>query len=484
MKTFILPIIIAGILFTSCEDFLKEEPKSIAVETFYNTPSEVESALNAIYNPLHPQESMGGNYLALLEACTDYGYGRGSWAQPSDFQGLDNTNISRVNTFWTNFYLAIRNANICISNIPNGAQLTEEQKNIYLGEARFLRAFVYLHLVQNWGGVPLRTEENMNDLAIARSPVENVWELIENDLLFAETNLPEITRAAGCPSRFAAKTVLTEVYLHLKKYPEALTKATEVKNSGKYSLVTLSVPDDFLSKLYGPDLVSSNEEIFYIKFTRASSKGFILPMFAHHPSAGYIGSRGWYGHYSDSEKNLVLKNWDKKDFRYQYNWYLWNTIGLGETSVLNKKYQDKNATSNNSIGCDYPVYRYADLLLYLAEAEARVNGVTNEAIEALNQVHRRAYGYSPVTSSPVDFKTGDFANSDLLIDMIVKERGYETVYEGKRWNDLKRLGFAKKIIKEIKGIDVADKHLLWPIPEVETNYNALIDAKNNQNPGY
>lgn len=484
MKTKFFYIFLLGIIFASCSDMLDEEPKSIAVETFYNTPAEVEAALNAIYHPLHEQNSMNGVYGAITEACTDYIYGRGSFTNPAEYQGLDNTNISRVNDVWKFWYQSVRNANICIQNIPNGSELTEDQKKSYLAEAYFMRAFVYLHLVQNWGGVVLRTEENMTEQNIPRSTVDAAWDLIEKDLLIAQENLPDNPRTNGAPSKWSAKTVLTEVYLHLGKNSEARAAANEVMQSGKYALVEITEEYDFHTKLFGPDVVNSTEEIFYLKFSRTSNKGNLTPMYAHHPNSGYIGQRGWYGHYSDFEKNPVLKNWDKDDLRCTYNWYLFNTIGLGETSVLNKKFQDKDATGNNACGNDMPMYRYAELLLYFAEAEAKTNGVTDEGIEALNQVRRRAYGNKPAETSDLDFTKADFPSVDKFMDYVIRERGYETIYEGKRWNDLKRLGIAKKVIKEVKGIDIADKHLLWPIPVGEMNYNEAIDPNKDQNPGY
>ena len=480
----IICMFLIGMVSTSCSDMLEENPKSIAVETFYNTPAEVEAALNAIYDPLHTQNSMNGVYGAIVEACADYIYGRGSFVNPTEYQGLDNTNVSRVNEVWTFWYQSVRNANICIQNIPKGKELTDTQKNNYLGEARFMRAFVYLHLVQNWGGVVLRTEENLSELEAPRSPASAIWDLIEKDLLFAQDNLPASRRTNGAPTKWSAKTMLTEVYLHLNKNSQARATANEVMQSGVYSLLSVANEYDFHTKIFGPEVVNSPEEIFYLKFSRTSNKGNLAPMYAHHPNSGYIGARGWYGHYSDSENNPILKNWDKDDLRYEYNWYLFNTIGLGATSVLNKKFQDKDATGNNACGNDLPIYRYSELLLYFAEAEAKVSGVTDEGIEALNKVRRRAYGMPPTAPSSVDFKRDDFPNADVFLEYVIRERGYETIYEGKRWNDLKRLGIAKKVIKEVKGIDVADKHLLWPIPVSEMNYNKAIDPVKDQNPGY
>src|SRR5690606_16577608 len=118
------------------------------------------------------------------------------------------------------------------------------------------------------------------------------------------------------------------------------------------------------------------------------------------------------------------------------------------------------------------------------EADARVNNApTADAIEKLNMVHRRAYGYPATQPSAVDFKLSDY-NLDSFLDLVLLERGYETQYESKRWLDLKRTGKVKQVIKNAYDITVADKHLLWPIPASELNFNKALDPQKDQNPGY
>jgi len=87
--------------------------------------------------------------------------------------------------------------------------------------------------------------------------------------------------------------------------------------------------------------------------------------------------------------------------------------------------------------------------------------------------------------SAVDFKLTDFT-ATAFTDQVIKERGYETQYEAKRWLDLKRLGIPdlKRRIKEATGKDMADKHLFWPIPIGELNFNTALDASKDQNQGY
>jgi len=479
MKTRIFIIIMTGLLTVSCADLLEENPKSIAVETFYNTPDEVGAALNAIYPCFNGLDVMG-YYWALDESSSDMAYGRGSYGILSTYVGLDVTNTTRIQGVWSATYRAIRNANICIQEIPEGAELTEEQKKTFLAEAHFMRAFSYLMLVKHWGGVPLRTEENMSELSVPRSPASEIWDLILQDLLFARDNLTDSPRLEGAPTIGSANALLTEVYLWLGKTGDALTTAKTLIQSGKFSLVEISAADDFDSKLFGINVAASPEKIFYLKYSRLIQGNAILPL-AHHASSPYLNGFGWMGQFTDST-NPIIRDWDKADLRYEYNWYT-NKNAPGPTALLNKKFQDKEATNNGGSN-DMPYYRYAEILLWFAEAEAKINGVTEAAVDALNQVRRRAYGKPSKVESDIDFKTTDFANAEAFINRVILEYGYETVFEGKRWGYLRRLGIAAQQISAVKGLNVQEKHYLWPIVINETNYNSAIDPIKDQNPGY
>ncbi len=478
----ILYFILASFILLSCKDALVEAPKSLAEETFYNTPAEVESAIAAIYLPLRDAGCMGGLYPTQLECYTDYGYGRGSHAMLSDFQGLDGTNQTKTDGFWGYFYLSIRNANIVIKNAPNGNKLTPADTCKYIAEAKFLRAFTYFTMVRNWGGVPIRTEKNMTVQNIKRNTVDEVYQLIYSDLKFAEANLPEYAPLVGKPSKWSAKTLLADVYFTQGKNAEARDKAKEVILSNKYSLVPVTTADDY-SKIFGPEVITTSEEIFYLKFSRlGNSLGFAYLMYLNHPGTKYYGGGGYYTVYSTTD-NSVIASWDKKDLRYSL-WYSYN-IGLGTNTILTKKFIDPLAPNANGGGNDYPLYRYADVLLMYAEADCRASGAPSaDAIEKLNMVHRRAYGKNPtLPDASVDFKIADY-NKDSFNDLVLRERGFETQFEGKRWLDLKRTGKVKEIILAATGKVVADKHLLWPIPVSELNYNSAIDPTKDQNPGY
>ncbi|RNL82497.1 RagB/SusD family nutrient uptake outer membrane protein [Sinomicrobium pectinilyticum] len=481
MKHTILNHILLGfcvLAMVSCEGLLEENPKSVAVENFYNTPEDVESAVNAIYTPLR---SIRAEQIVILDAHSDWGYGRGSRAQYNDFAGLNTSNANAAGARWDSFYKAIRNANLVIANAPNGDAISQEEVDFYVAEARFLRALTYFDLVRNWGGVPLRTEENMQQGDLPRSTVDEVYALIVEDLRFAEQYLDESPRQVGRPTVYAAKTLLADVYLNLGDYEMALQKSGEVIRSGNFSLVPVTSVKDIQTNIFGADLLTSTEEIFYFKYSRDTDQGNFILWILNHPDTGHFNFGGAYAHYGDAA-NPFYTEWDDADLRKG----LWDQVdfGLGTTTLVSSKYVEPAAVSRNDGGNDLPVYRYAEVLLIFAEAEARVSGgPTSAAIDALNQVHRRAYGLDSGMESEVDLKFSS-GESARFLEAVLQERGYEFQFEGKRWLDLKRTGKAQEMIMKNKGLAIAEAHYLWPIPISEINFNGAINPETDQNPGY
>ena len=463
---------------SSCDGFLDESPKAVTEENFYQTAEEVATAVNAIYSPLRSENQT--TYFATLECHTDYAYGRGSFAQYNDFQGMNSNNNNRVAGFWNAFYLSIRNANIVIKNAPEGELISQEDIDRYVSEAKFLRALSYFHLVRNWGAIPLRTAENMEDLALPKSTEEEVYALILADLEEAEILLPEEQELLGRPTQSAAKALLADVYLQLERYADAKAKAQEVIDSGNHALVPVSDRDDF-QQIFGPEVITTPEEIFSLKFVRQPGQGNYLPWVFNHPSTGLYSFGGSYAVYSDAT-NTFYNNWDDQDLRKS----LWDMVdfGLGDSTLVSRKFIDNQAIGDNDAGNDLPIYRYAEILLIFAEAAAReAGGPTEEAVEALNQVHRRAYGVDPLSPSMFDFVLADY-DLDGFIDLVLQEKAYEFQFEGKRWLDLKRSGKAEEVILQNKGLSISDSHYLWPIPVSELEYNPALDPATDQNPGY
>ncbi|WP_339865399.1 RagB/SusD family nutrient uptake outer membrane protein [uncultured Algoriphagus sp.] len=469
-------LLMVGGIVSSCNSLLEEEPKTIVSENFYQSKSDFDAATNAIYFPLRMVRS---EQVAVLSAHTDWGYGRGSRAQYNDFDGFNPTNMNAAAERWNSFYQGIRNANLVIEKAPLSELLTRDEMNSYHAEAKFLRALTYFDLVRNWGGVPLRTDLNSNDKDVPKSSEEDVYAFILADLADAEENLPTVATAPGRPTLWAAKTLLADVYLQLEEFEMAKTKAQEVIDSGEFQLVEITSVDDLREKIFGATLISSSEEVFSFKFTRQTGQGNGLPWILNHPSTGLYNFGGAYAHYGDAT-NPFYKEWEDGDLRKE----LWQLVdfGLGDSTIVNGKYAEPQAVDNTGAGNDLPIYRYSELLLIYAEASARVDGVTEANLEAVNQVHRRAFGLEPMVESEKDYVLTTITLEDFL-DLILQEKAYETQFEGKRWLDLKRTGRAEEFVMKNKGISISEKHYLWPIPLEELNFNEAMSAS-DQNPGY
>lgn len=487
MKNFIYLITFA-LLATSCSSILDEDAHSVAAETFYNTPEEAAAAVLA---PLHQLrgEFDGMSFPTMQEASADYAYGRGSWTEMSDYEGLNtSSSVTRAGTIWNNLYGAVRDCNIAIDRLPDANGMNEAQKAAYIGELRFIRGFAYYYLVRLYGGCPLRTDKNRKEYNLAKSTPEQIYQFIQDDLIYAAANAPEKARESGTPTRYAASALLADVYLTLKKYDEAATEAAKVINSNKYALTKVATARDF-DKVFGPDAASS-EEVFYMKNENSTGNdGWPYVMICAHPKAMVNGQHmlstgiGWYGIYTTSD-NEFIKNWDERDLRKELNLLPFN-FGLGDKTYLFSKYYDPNALGKNGAGNDWPVIRYPDVLLNYAEAVARkAGGATDDALEKLNTIRRRAYGLEPTAPSAMDYTMSDCPTLESFISLLVKEEGYECMNEAKRWMYLCRLGVVSQQIAQYKGKEVKAKHMIWPIAVTEFNYNSEMDESKDQNPGY
>lgn len=481
MKIYI-QIIIICIVFCGCEDLgvLQEKPKLAAAETFMTDAEKVESVVFSCYNQLKRQQVFGRNMHTINETMADYSYGSGSFAFMSQYIGLDQTNIARINDAWAIFYRVVRFSNQILVEMQK-AEMSDKENQELTGELRFLRALSYAFLVRNWGGVPLQNENNYKDLYAPKESEKNVYDFIVKDLQYAEQNLPDTPKKYGRPTKSSAKALLTEVYLYMEKWKEARDKALEIINSGQHALVPITNASDFYN-IFGPTVNGTSEEIFYIKFNRTSGSEFAWMV--HTTGTSYINStQGAMGVYS-LEGNQFIADWDLSDLRRPF--CLYNATVGGIARKLCKKFIDPEQTGSFTSN-DLPLYKYSDLLLYYAEAACRANNApTPDAMEKLNMVHRRAYGKELLTSNPnIDFKLTDYNTLESFIDLVLKERGYETYCEGKRYYDLKRCKKLAEYVKYAKGIEITSEAAYWwPIPDMEFLYNPYLDVNKDQNPGY
>lgn len=498
MKKYCFLILIFTSIFTACNDWLEESDftYAIATSTFYNTVAEADAAVMAPLDQM--RNAYDANYFTTLEANTEYVFTKGSAMSTYgfDYNGIITViHLGRIDANWSAIYIAIKQCNMAIKKIPEANAMNENEKAAFIGELRFLRAFNYFQLVRRWGSVPLRTENNMDEWDLAKSQVNDIYNFIIDDLKNAVENCPNISRWIGTPCKNAAKALLAEVYMFTQDYALAKTLTEDIIRSEAYSLVKVSKSRDF-DKLFGYDLTTSTEEVFFIKTSRTDNKTWGYPGFTAHPQFEMepgqlmLNGNGFWTHYA-TQKFKVIEEWDRNDLRFDLNirHYILGT-GYDYYTCLLTKFWDPLA-SGASANVNIPLIRYADVLITYAEATARVAGTPNaESIEILNQLRRRGYGFDPNIANPMlDHQLSDYNTIDKFIELLINEERYERMNEGKHWDFIVRLGKAQELVGNFNYISgkyttINERHYLWRIPDSEFNYNKALDPKVDQNPGY
>jgi starch-binding outer membrane protein, SusD/RagB family len=485
----VLIIVFLGCLFFQCEDALVESPKSfIAKNNFYKNAEDANAALTAVYGSLGNGFFPTIWFMSLIENRADYSDGRGSQQSISTYDKiLDNTNQSRAFGSWNDLYKGINRANAVLDNVPPIVMDATRKKQI-IAEARFLRAFYYSNLVKYWGGVPIRNTEltETSQIPSPRRTAKEVWDFVKADLTAAIPDLAPSFDAnqSGRVTSWAAKMLLADAYLTTEEWAKARDLADDVIKNSPYRLIEIKHPDDYLAKMYGPDVTTHAEDIWSIHHT-ATNGNNVAGYLARPVNGVALGANGVYAWLPVTKS--FLGTWDKKDLRQQYNLYTYmvkapgDTVFLPQPSPLFKKYQDKTAACGSCHQNNIPVFRLAEAYLVYAEAASQAeSGPSALALERLNIVRRRAYGLPLNTASTIDTQSG--LSQAVFRSAVLQERGYEFIMEMKRWNDLLRTGTAAEKIKAT-GKAWSDVSLLLPIPVDEINNNPAM-SQADQNPGY
>ena len=489
-------MIIPGLMLIAlaCNDPLTEEAEDfIALEQLDVVSA--EALVKGIYRPLVQSSGSRSIYFRELvlqiEVKTDYAYGRGSY-DPAGKYSLDANNIGRIGNVWLPLYDGVNRANSVIAALENTPDevIDPETRNRLSGEARFLRAVYYFNLVRLWGGVPLKTTAaaDLGNTGAVRASVDEVYSQIIADLQFAEQHL-NISQPAddrGRATTGAAKVMLADVYLTRQDYQNARDKAREVIDMNQY---TLSAN---FADVFDVGNSTTDEDIFSVHFINVPGFGNFLGASFH-----ISNDTGWAGQgfqVTPGNENSFLSTWDDNDLRKDWTMYTeyvsTNTGAIKQNAdrfgfpIAFRKFRDPNSVGSNDQANNFPIYRYAEVLLILAESENMLNGPNSAAYEAVNQVRRRGYGLDINSSSALaDLPAG--LSAEEFDQAVFDERGYEFVTEGKRWFDLVRTGRAADLLTATKtdASFTAPRDLLWPIPIAEIDGNDLL-SESDQNPGY
>jgi len=500
-------ILLASLFVCSgCKKFLAEkDPSNLEPGTYYTIPEHAEAAVAAAYSQTRFIGSGAGIFVAnfsMLEVVT--GTAKTETGQNSDLNNLVGLSYNGdnllVRNWWNGLYSVIAQTNLVLDKVPGINPMDATRKNQILGEARFLRAWAYFYLVRLYGDVPLITvsqEVTSPDFYPPRTPSEQIYKLITDDLIAAEGAGLPWKDASGRVNKGAVKALLAKVYLTMAGQP--LNKGVayyKLASDKSLEIITQSGISLFpaYADLHSLSQENKEEHMFEIQYLATVAgnpmQQLLLPNFKNVSAySDEVGSTVPTLQFYQSYEAGDLRAKDREGFFYT-SYY---DGGNGALKPLNAPYIFKHfdVIANGTLGVagtaqadlNWPQLRYAEVLLIYAEAQNRADGTANsQAYTALNAIRLRAklLPLSGLTAAAFE-------------EAVWRERWHELCYEGITWFDMVRL---RKVYNEAtNGFDnftghrfpdnptlvLADKHLLFPLPTAEMRNNPKLQP---QNPGY
>lgn len=515
MKTYknIFFSLLIGISLFGCSD-LKEEPVGLlAPESFFTSLDKVETAVNGAYGHMEHRFFMSREMSMSLMLASDMvdlnkNVTNAERVQFNEVSILaDNANIA---SYWPKCYQIIGAANQAIA----GAKLVtaeDSKKNPIVAKAYFARAFVYYHLVRQFGDIPYLSEPVTDVQAaatIGKTKAADVYTKIIADLKFAKEWLPNTQVSRAIPAKSAASAFLADVYLTMGDFEKAYAEAKEIIDNK--TIYNLDLEPDFQNLFDASKVDASKEPIFVIDFIGMSDGDQ-----GRDYQAAFTGIRndaqyGYGGGWSVSVPSLnVYKTWSGRDYR--------KTVSLDTTAVFKGVVVSYDKFTNTGIGgfasgdnrphiakytrkagvaaegngrttkSNYIMMRYAEVLLIAAEAKNEISPGSTEADGYVNAVRKRARdGKAGSVPSAVPANVTPGMSKDAFRTMVLEERKWELAFEFKRWYDIARrkLGptvFGASGLEGAKAKFNAATNYLFPLPanELVRNPNLL-----PQNAGY
>lgn len=430
---------------------------------FWNKKSQVEGYILGLHQQLRSSYNMffvmgerRGGTMRNSTSCLGTSL---SYSSPigTNLLTANNTGI----TSWNGLYSNILQVNHFIDQVENGCDfMTADEKAPYLGTAYGLRALYYFMLYRTYGGVPLIKDVKVlsgekpspEALYTARSTPEEIMTFIKEDIKKSEDyygNNDAISTDKSMWSKQATLILKAEIYLWSAKvttYDHKAAGNSDLKIAktalspiiGKYTLLK-----DF-SQVFSEE--DNNEIIFQLRFKENEFTDGGMGTFIYYTNL-FQGQR--YGR-DGKVMGDTLQIQGVGQFLHEYKKALWDTYDADD-SRRDKTFMDHYANeqlegfglamkkaigsiNNNGVriwDTDYPVYRYADALLMMAEIE---NGLGNPCASYINEVRKRAY--RDKWGTQYEYQEGTFAENELAI---LHERDKEFVWEGKRWFDVVRM---------------------------------------------
>jgi hypothetical protein len=536
LKKYYTPALVLSallLLFSCNEDKLAlTNPNNLSPETFFKSAAQVQSAVDAIYGSLQ----------------TTGMYNRGIW-YGNDNMSHENTCNSQqeadkrqwlnftfdathglTEAYWNSCYRGVTKANFVINNaklindIPE-VFLSQTMKDKYIGEAKFMRALYYFYLVDKFGDVPLYLGvDPAENLGLPRAPKAQVWAQIEADCIDATTNCrAKADEVPGRATKGSAWALLGKARLYQQNYAGALDA---FKNITGYSLEPVYFNNFKEENENGP------ESLFEVQFSKTA--GYSDAWNSDRTDQGVneatfraqeYSCLGWFNVFVSedlwNEFETAAVNGVKTDPRRGYCAYQTGDKYDNDTKTMTidpvtiaatastpadsyvrrgwRKYQNyyrAAAESDNESGINMKVIRYADVLLMMAECEAKKSpSDLTAAVALMNQVRQRPDVAMPAYGTTAMNAIYPVSTVDGFMVALEHERKIELCGEQVRFSDLVRWGrlaaflSSDKLLNSVPKADKAalvfqaPKNLLWPIPQKEIDVNPKIEQA-DQNAGY
>lgn len=498
LKTYIL-ISFLSIGILGCSDILEKQPLAlISSESAYVTANDASRAVTAAYHPLTGNNWCcgvygNGGYMHWVlgnVASDDTEKGGESGSDQLYAQQISLFNIPSDNDAtrfaWQNQYIGIRRANLVLDNVVS-IEMDAQLKERFLAEAKFLRAWYYFNLVRTFGDVPLVLSAELETYNLTRTPKQEVFNQIIQDLEAAILVLPTSSEYAasdrGRATKGAAQAYLGKVYLYMGNFPKAEELFGQVINSGVYAL------GEYGTMFYRAGETSS-EHIFQVQFLNDQG-----PLPANNQLNTVFASRARNGWGFNLPTQDFVDAFESGDPRLGHTVYktgdvmpdgLIANVGNSTTGYMNKKYyvpEFERVGGALQPGRDDIYMRLGKVMLWYAEA-ANENGNTQIALDALNQVRERAREGNPNILPDITE-----TNQTALRALIWKEQRVEFGQEFERFFELVRQNRAGEVMRAYalkygtsKGAGYRDGvNEIFPVPQTEINLSNNVIT---QNPGY
>ena len=444
----------AAAFLAACDSPLDTEPRSsIPADEALDTPAEIRVAVNGMYDAFQDNgRDFTRNMIVVPDLYADNVVWGDTYATDREFSNriVNPTNVAVAN-IWRSAYIGIDRANNVIKALETVQGFAAGEAPRLRGEAQFVRGYMYFILGRFFGGVPLITEPTraiptVEQVQVPKSSQAAVYAFAEADLRAAQAVLGD-RPFAGRGSWGAATALLARLNLETRDWAEAAAFATDVIDSGEYSLVS-----DFAANWRNKN---GPESIFELQYTVNDANGL----------AFWFNPQGRYAFTPRQALINAFLNVDGVAGNHDFERLVGTITSDASGTYFNKYFRIESGDDN------FTMIRLAEMYLVRSEARARL-GDLEGAIDDINVLRDRA-GILPVAAS--------ITTQAQILTANLAERRRELALEGHRFFDLRRFSDLPNVGAYVSALYSGELHrLLFPIPQTELDSNSLL----TQNPGY